>query len=131
MKIIFDNEEQMREFVDKKCPGSLGLIELKGDMCNTRNCEACWKASGVRLIVNGRREIIPKSITVVEFVEEYIDGRLDESEVLFVNTFHDVYKKTGKLINFHPSKGSEDFFKIMMLLVSLYCHIENGGKTDD
>lgn len=60
MKIIFDSEEQMNNFVNGLtyfCPNELGLVntaEVDGD-CNT-DCHACW-ANAVEMEVTDENNI--------------------------------------------------------------------------
>lgn len=60
MKIIFDSEEQKRQFIKLAlgdimtdfCPGCLGLNESYiGCMGNTGKCEECWDESGLEMEV--------------------------------------------------------------------------------
>ena len=53
MKIIFDTEEQKKDYfkLNSTCPKDLGFDDPKDRKCEVggRECERCWKAAGIKV----------------------------------------------------------------------------------
>lgn len=63
IKVIFETEDEKREFMDKYCPSNFGLEEPSGCSPSTPGCcNKCWERSGVILAVSG----IEKSLSSIE-----------------------------------------------------------------
>ena len=72
IKVIFETEDEKREFIDKYCPSNFGLEEPSGCSPSTPGCcNKCWERSGVILAVNTIEESLSSMNThLAEMVEQ-------------------------------------------------------------
>lgn len=56
MKIIFDSEEELLDFISYNCPSLVKNDAPDLSECDVDNCSECWNKSGIKLEVNDNGE---------------------------------------------------------------------------
>lgn len=60
MKIVFDSEEELKNYAGTHCPNDMGLDEFMGDKCHPCDevCSKCWAEAGCKLVVENKDALI-------------------------------------------------------------------------